>query len=67
MLRRFVHYLCPNRERERGTVAAGNNCCRLVKPNPNTASQRTGITEKPRVLVIVSRAGLAGSRQSEPQ
>jgi hypothetical protein len=67
MLCRLVHHLCPDRQRERGAVAAGNNCCRLIKSNPNTAGERARVTEKPGVFVIVGRAGLAGSGQFETQ
>ena len=64
-LRRLVHHLCPDRQRERRTVTVRNNCCRLVEPDPDTARQRAGVTHKPRILVIVRRTGLARCRQFE--
>ena len=65
MLRRFVHYLCPDRQRERGAVTVWNNRCGLIKTHPNATGQRSRVTQKPRILIIVSRAGLAGCWQSE--
>ena len=67
MLRSLIHHLRPNRQRERGAIATRNNCCRLIKSNPNAAGQCAGVTEKPCVFVIVGRAGLASSGQFETQ
>ena len=62
MVCRSVHHLCPDRQRECGAVTVRNNRGRLIKPDPNPARQRAGITEKPGIFVIVSRAGFAGCR-----
>ena len=67
MLRRLVHHLRPDRQGERGAVAAGNDGGRLVKSDPHAAGQRAGVAEKPRVFVIVRRAGFSGGREFEAQ
>ena len=67
MLRRFAHHLCPDWQRQRGSVAVRHNCGWLIETDPYTAGNCAGITEKPRIFVIVGRTGLAGCRQSEPQ
>src|SRR6266705_5582490 len=63
MLCRFVHDLNPNRQCERGTVTVWNNGCRLIESDPHATSQRTGVTKKPSILVIIGGAGLACRRQ----
>ena len=65
MLRRLVHNLSPNRQRQRSTVTVWNNRCRLIEPDPHAASQCAGVTKEPGILVIVGGAGLACRRQFE--
>ena len=44
-----------------------NNRYGLIEPDPNAGGERTGVTEKPRVFVIVGCAGFASRRQAEAQ
>lgn len=62
MVCRSVHHLCPDRQRECGAVAMRNDGGRLIESDPNAAGQRTRITYKPGIFIIVRRAGFAGCR-----
>ena len=52
-------------KRERRAVTVRNDRDRLIEADPHAASHRAGVTDKPRVLVIVGRTGFAGGRQFE--
>ena len=67
MLCRFVHHLSPHRQCQRRAVTVRNNRGRLIEPDPHAAGQRAGVPDEPRVLVIVSGAGLACRRQFEAE
>ena len=63
----FIHHLHPDRQGQGCAVATGNDRSWLIEPNPDSASQRAGIAEEPRVLIIVSRSGFARGRKLEPK
>ena len=67
MLCRFIHHLCPHRQCQRSAVTVRNNRGRLIEPDPHATRQRGGVSNKPRVFVIVSRAGLAFRRLFEAE
>ena len=67
MLRRFVHHLYPDGQRQCRAIAVRNDRGRLIEPDPHAAGECAGITDKPGVLVIISGAGLTCRRQSEAQ
>src|SRR5205823_3933139 len=64
---RFIHHLHPYRQGQGRAVATRNDRSWLIEPNPDPTSQRAGIAEEPRVLIIVSRSGFAGGWKLEPK
>ena len=67
MLCRFIHHLSPHRQCQRRAVTVRNNRGRLIEADPHATRQRGGVSNKPRVFVIVSGAGLACRRQFEAE
>ena len=67
MLRRSVHYLCPDWQCQRGAVTVWNDRCRLIESDPDAAGERARVTCEPGVLVIVGGAGLTCRRQPEAE